>query len=336
MRFDTRMARRCAIRGPIPALLLLLALIIAVPAQAEWLQGEQAIMGTRCVVELWSTDRSRGQAAIDAVFTEFRRIDALMSTYKAESELSRVNATAATAPVRVSRELYDLLATSIEYSKLTGGAFDVTYASVGYLYDYRARVHPDAEAIAAALPGIDYRHIELDPETHSVRLRQPGVRIDLGGIAKGHAVDRGIAVLQALGIDRAMVNAGGDTRIIGDRLGRPWVVGIRHPDDEHKVVLRIPLTDTAMSTSGDYERYFEEDGVRYHHILDPRTGRSAAKLRSVTIIAATATRTDALTKSVFVMGAEDGIRFIDTLGDVDAIAVTPEGKVLYSKGLTPP
>ena len=133
-----------------------------------------------------------------------------------------------------------------------------------------------------------------------------------------------------------MVNAGGDTRIIGDRLGRPWVVGIRHPDDEHKVVLRIPLTDTAMSTSGDYERYFEEDGVRYHHILDPRTGRSAAKLRSVTIIAATATRTDALTKSVFVMGAEDGIRFIDTLGDVDAIAVTPEGKVLYSKGLATP
>ena len=218
MRFDTRMPRRCAIRGPIPALLLLLALI-AVPAQAEWLQGEQAIMGTRCVVELWSTDRARGQAAIDAVFTEFRRIDALMSTYKPESELSRVNATAATAPVRVSRELYDLLATSIEYSKLTGGAFDVTYASVGYLYDYRARVHPDAEAIAAALPGIDYRHIELDPETHSVRFRQPGVRIDLGGIAKGHAVDRGIAVLQALGIDRAMVNAGGDTRIIGDRLG---------------------------------------------------------------------------------------------------------------------
>ena len=336
MRFDTRMARRRAIRGPIPALLLLLALIIAVPAQAEWLQGEQAIMGTRCVVELWSTDRARGQAAIDAVFTEFRRIDALMSTYKPESELSRVNGTAATAPVPVSRELYDLLATSIEYSELTGGAFDVTYASVGYLYDYRARVHPDAEAIAAALPGINYRHIELDPATHSVRFRRPGVRIDLGGIAKGHAVDRGIAVLQALGIDRAMVNAGGDTRIIGDRLGRPWVVGIRHPDDKDKVVLRIPLTDTAMSTSGDYERYFEEDGVRYHHILDPKTGRSADKLRSVTIIAATATRTDALTKSVFVMGAEDGIRFIDTLGDVDAIAVTPEGKVLYSKGLTPP
>ena len=318
------------------ATLLLLVALIPWRVRAEWLQGEQAIMGTRCVVELWSTDRARGQAAIDAVFVEFRRIDALMSTYKPDSELSRVNAAAATAPVQVSQELYDLLATSIEYSKLTGGAFDVTYASVGYLYDYRAHVHPDAGAIAAALPGIDYRHIELVPDTRSVRFRRPGVRIDLGGIAKGHAVDRGIAVLEGLGIDRAMVNAGGDTRIIGDRFGRPWIVGIRHPDDKDRVVLRIPLTDTAMSTSGDYERYFEEDGVRYHHILDPKTGRSAGKVRSVTIIAATATRTDALTKSVFVMGAEDGIRFIDTLGDVDAIAVTPEGKVLYSKDLAPP
>jgi FAD:protein FMN transferase len=317
-------------------LLALLATLVAAPVRAEWLQREQAIMGTRCVVELWSEDRARGLAAIEAVFAEFRRIDAAMSTYKPESELSRVNATAAQAPMRISRELYDLLATSIEYSKLTGGAFDVTYASVGYLYDYRAHVHPDADAIAAALPGIDYRHIELIPETQSVHFRRPGVRIDLGGIGKGYAVDRGITVLQGLGIDRAMVNAGGDTRIIGDRLGRPWIVGIRHPDDENRVVLRIPLTDTAMSTSGDYERFFEEDGVRYHHILDPRTGRSASKVRSVTIIAATATRTDALTKSVFVMGAEDGIRFIDSLGDVDAIAVTPDGKVVYSKGLAAP
>jgi len=317
-------------------LLALLATLAAGPVRAEWLQREQAIMGTRCVVELWSEDPARGLAAIEAVFAEFRRIDAAMSTYKPDSELSRVNATAAQAPMRISRELYDLLATSIEYSRLTGGAFDITYASVGYLYDYRAHSHPDAEAIVAALPGIDYRHIELIPETQSVHFRQQGVRIDLGGIGKGYAVDRGIAVLQGLGIDRAMVNAGGDTRIIGDRLGRPWVVGIRHPDDENRVVLRIPLTDTAMSTSGDYERFFEEDGVRYHHILDPRTGRSASKVRSVTIIAATATRTDALTKSVFVMGAEDGIRFIDSLGDVDAIAVTPDGKVVYSKGLAPP
>lgn len=321
---------------PISLACLLAATLVIAPARAEWVTREAAIMGTRCVVELWSEERARGEAAAEAVFTEFRRIDALMSTYKPESELSRVNARAAREPVRVSRELYDMLAASIEYSKLTRGAFDVTYASVGYLYDYRAHVRPDDAAIEAALPGIDYRHIRLLPRTSAVRFARPGVRIDLGGIAKGYAVDRGIEVLRAAGVERAMVNAGGDTRIIGDRFGRPWIVGIRHPDDENQVVLKMPITDAAMSTSGDYERFFEEGGVRYHHILDPKTGRSASKVRSVTVIGPTAMRTDALTKSIFIMGAEEGIAFIDGLEDVDAIAVKPDGKVLYSKGLAPP
>jgi thiamine biosynthesis lipoprotein len=305
-------------------------------AQAEWLYREAAIMGTRCAVELWSTDRAAGNAAIDAVFEEFRRIDRLMSTYKPDSEISAVNARAAQSPVKVSKEFYDLIAQSIEYSKLTRGAFDITYASVGYLYDYREHVHPDDARIAAALPGINWRHIELLPARTAIRFRHPSVRIDLGGIGKGYAVDRGIAVLRSRGIDRAMVNAGGDTRIIGDRFGRPWMVGIRNPDDEGKVALRLPLTDAAISTSGDYERYFEEDGVRYHHILDPKTGKSARKVRSVTVITDTATRSDALTKSVFIMGAEAGIAFINTLPDVDAIAIDPGGKVHYSRGLAPP
>jgi thiamine biosynthesis lipoprotein len=164
--------------------------------------------------------------------------------------------------------------------------------------------------------------------------RQPGVRIDLGGIAKGHAVDRGIAVLQALGIDRAMVNAGGDTRIIGDRLGRPWVVGIRHPDDEYKVVLRIPLTDTAMSTSGDYERYFEEDGVRYHHILDPDEGQPAHGCRSVTIVAKQSVLADGLSTGVFVLGPQAGMALIEKLPDVEGVIVTSENAVIVSTGLS--
>jgi FAD:protein FMN transferase len=324
---------------PVCAAALALAvglMLSATIARAEWLQREAAIMGTRCTVELWADDANAGAASIEAVFDEFRRIDRLMSTYKPESELSRLNATAAKQPMAISRELYDLLATSIEYSKLTRGVFDVTYASVGYLYDYRNHVRPDDAAIRDRLPSIDYRHIELLPGGTKVRFRRAGVRIDLGGIGKGYAVDRGIAVLQKRGITRAMVNAGGDTRIIGDRFGRPWTVGIRDPDHQGKVVLRVPLEDAAISTSGDYERFFEEDGIRYHHILDPQTGKSARKVRSATIIADSATRSDALTKSVFIMGAEEGIRFIDTLPDVDAIAITPEGKVLYSKGLAPP
>ncbi|HEY1898953.1 MAG TPA: FAD:protein FMN transferase [Steroidobacteraceae bacterium] len=319
--------------GPLIATLLVLAWR---PAQAEWLYRDAPIMGTRCDVELWTEDRPRGEAAISAVFDEMRRIDNEFSTFKPESEVSRVNADASKGPMRISKELFDLIATSIEYSKLTGGTFDITYASVGYMYNYPKRVRPTEAQIAAALPESNYRHIHLNAAAQTVFFDHAGVRIDFGGIGKGYAVDRGIAVLQKLGVTRAMVNAGGDSRIIGDRFGKPWIIGIRDPDDRNRTILQIPLTDTAFSTSGDYERFFDEGGVRYHHILDPRTGKSPHKVRSVTIIGPYATRTDALTKSVFVMGVKDGIDFINSLSDIDVVAITPDRKVWYSKGLENP
>jgi FAD:protein FMN transferase len=318
------------------ALLTVMLLLFADAARADWISRSEAIMGTRCSVELWSDNVARGEAAISSVFDDMRRIDRLMSTWKEDTEVSRVNREASRHPVKISRELFDLLQESVRYSELTGGAFDITYASVGYLYDFKKRVHPDQKAIDAALPGVDWRQMVLDPGHTTVFFRRPGMRIDLGGIAKGHSVDRGIEILRKAGITRAMVNAGGDTRILGDRFGKPWVVGVRDPDHEGKVFLRLPLTDTAFSTSGDYERYFDEDGKRFHHIIDPKTGDSARKVRSVTVIASTATRTDALTKSVFIMGPEEGIAFINTLPDVDAVAVAPDGKVYYSRGLSPP
>jgi len=305
-------------------------------AQADWISREEAIMGTRCAVELWSEDRARGEAAIKSVFDDMKRIDRLMSTWKEDTEISLVNREAGKRPVKISEESFRLLQKSVKYSELTHGAFDITYASVGYLYDFKKGVHPDQKAIDAALPGINWRHMVLNEKDLTVFFTRPGMRIDLGGIAKGHSVDRGIEILAQQGITRAMVNAGGDTRILGDRFGKPWVVGVRDPDHAGKVFLRLPLTDAAFSTSGDYERYFDEDGKRFHHIIDPKTGDSARKCRSVTVISDTATRTDALTKSVFIMGPEEGIRFIDTLTGVDAVAVGPDGKVFYSKGLAPP
>ncbi len=311
-------------------------LLLPALARADWISRSEAIMGTRCTVELWSEDRAKGEAAITSVFDDMRRIDRLMSTWKEDTEISKVNREASQHPVKISQELFDLLRESVKYSELTHGAFDITYASVGYLYDFKKGVHPDQKAIEAALPGIDWRQMVLDSNTTTVHFRKPGMRIDLGGIAKGHSVDRGIEILRKAGITRAMVNSGGDTRILGDRFGKPWVVGVRDPDHEGKVFLRLPLADTAFSTSGDYERYFDEDGKRFHHIIDPRTGDSARKCRSVTVISGTATRTDALTKSVFIMGPEEGIAFINTLPDVDAVAVAPDGKVFYSRGLSPP
>ena len=316
---------------------LALATVAALPARAAWLsRTDDGIMGTRIVVELWTDKHAAGERAIDAVMAEMRRIDASMSTYKPDSEVSRVNARAADGPVKVSKGLFNLLSTALEYSRITDGAFDITYASIGFMYDFRARQRPNEQQITSALPAVNYRHLLLERATRSVRFSQAGVRIDLGGIAKGYAVDRGIAILQHRGIKHALVSAGGDSRIIGDRFGKPWIVGIRHPDRKDEVIARLPLVDTAISTSGDYERYFDEDGVRYHHIIDPRTGHSASAVRSATILAPTATRTDGLSKTAFVLGAEAALKIYARMADVEAILVTPDGKVLYSQGLGPP
>ena len=309
----------------------------AAPAHADWVRRvTDGIMGTRITVELWSDDNAKGEHAIDAVLAEMRHVDDSMSTYKPTSEVSQVNARAADGPMRISKELFDLLATAKEYSVITDGAFDITYASVGYMYDFRKHIHPDESQIDKALPAVNFRHVVLDPMKQTVQFSQAGVRIDLGGIAKGYSVDRGIETLKALGFARAYVSAGGDSRIIGDRFGKPWMVGIRDPrKGEGTVITRIPLADAAISTSGDYERFFEEGGVRYHHIIDPHTGHSASKVRSATIIGPTATRTDGLSKTAFVLGPEKAMEIYNRIDDIDAIIVKLDGRVIYSKGVEP-
>jgi thiamine biosynthesis lipoprotein len=238
--------------------------------------------------------------------------------------------------MHISKELFDLLATAKEYSVITDGAFDITYASVGYMYDFRNHVRPTEGQIETALPAVNYRHVLLDPKNQTVQFSQKGVRIDLGGIAKGYSVDCGIDVLKSLGFTRAFVSAGGDSRIIGDRFGKPWIVGIRDPTKgEGSVITRVPLVDAAISTSGDYERYFEENGVRYHHIIDPHTGHSASKVRSATVIGPNATRTDGLSKTAFVLGPEKAMEIYNRLDDIDAIIVKLDGTVIHSKGMEP-
>jgi FAD:protein FMN transferase len=316
---------------------VLVLLFVAGVARAEWVSRiADGIMGTRITVELWSDDKDKAERGIDAVLEEMRHIDDSMSTYKPTSEVSQVNAKAAAAPMRISKELFDLLTTAKEYSVITDGAFDITYASVGYLYDFRKHVHPDEQQIHQALPAVNFRHVILDRRNQTVRFSQKGVRIDLGGIAKGYSVDRGIDVLKARGFTRAYVSAGGDSRIIGDRFGKPWMVGIRDPrKGEGTVITEIPLADAAISTSGDYERFFEEGGVRYHHIIDPHTGHSASKVLSATIIGSYATRTDGLSKTAFVLGPEKAMEIYNRIDDVDAIIVKLDGTVIYSKGIEP-
>ena len=302
-------------------------------AYAGWQRFEQDIMGTLVRVEIQHEQDSRRLAASQAVFAEMHRLDAMLSPHLADSELSRLNRRAGRAPVEVSGELAALLQRALYFSRLSQGAFDITYASVGHLYDYRRGIRPSPEAVSASLPAVNYRHVVING--NRVRFDHPGVVIDLGGIAKGYAVDRAIAILRQYGIDQALVSAGGDSRIIGSRDGRPWMIGIRDPDRDGRSAVVLPLQNNAISTSGDYERYFERDGRRYHHILTPATGKSPRELRSVTIIGARGIDTDAISTTVFVLGTERGLRLVERLPGIEAVLIDSQGRIHYSRGFEP-
>jgi len=303
-------------------------------AQAEWFSDEQEKMGTRVEVQLWSDDRAVAEELIAHAMAELDRIEALMSTYMDTSEMSRVNASAYAQPQKVTAELFGLLKIAMEISVATDGAFDISYDSVGQLYDFRAGKHPDENQIAAQLENIDYHHVILDEAAQTVSFKTPGVRINLGGIAKGYSVERVIRLLREAGVEHALATAGGDTRILGDRRGKPWIVGVRDPNQRDGIFTRIPLDDEAISTSGDYERFFIEDGKRYHHIIRPTDGRPVEGVRSVSVIGPDGTVTDGLSTGLFVLGPEAGLEVLKRFPGYEALFVTNDN-FYYSEGLSP-
>ncbi len=317
---------------PLAVMVLCLSLVSGTAA-ADWFKKTESIMGTQIHAEVWHENGIVAEQALAAVMSEMRRIDALMSPYKKTSELSLLNKNAHPSAYRVSSELFDLIKKSNRISELTHGAFDITYASVGRYYDYREAHRPADAQMEKALAAIDYRHLVFDNEKQAIRFAHESVYVDLGGIAKGYAVDRCINLLIDLGFSQAMVSAGGDSRIVGDHRGQPWSVGVKNPRDPQAMVAVLPLENTAISTSGDYERYFIEEGVRYHHILDPGTGQSAQSSRSVTILGEEATFTDALSTSVFVLGPAKGLALVNSLPGIDAIIIDGDGKLQFSDDL---
>lgn len=317
-------------------LVVFFLMLFSLNVQAEWFKESRGIMGTNIDVDLWDTDVIHAKGCIEEVMGEMERINQRMSPYIKTSELYKINQFAAKRPVKISREMYDLINHSFYFSKISHGAFDITFASIGYRYNYRKHIKPSDAQIKASLKEINYRHIKLDPGQRTIYFDMQGVRIDLGGIAKGYAVDNSIRLLQQCGIKDAMVTAGGDSRIIGDHDGRPWMTGIKDPRNKKDSIVVIPLVNTAISTSGDYERFFIKNGVRYHHILNPRTGKSVHSTRSVTIIGPDATTTDGLSTTVFVMGPKAGLALAERLPGIDAVIIDNKGKVHYTSGLMPP
>jgi len=314
--------------------LAIVFLLLPLAVRAEWMGDARPMMGTEVSVYLWSDNSVAGLVALESVFQEADRIDRLMSTYKYDSEISKINREAGGSAVVAGEELYRLISRSLEISALTDGAFDISYDSVGQHYDFRERQRPDDATVKSELEKIDFRYIQLDESTLSVRFAREGVRINLGGIAKGYVVERAISILRVKGIENAIVTAGGDSRLLGDRRGRPWMVGIRDPRTDGEVAISVPLQDEAISTSGDYERFFDEDGVRYHHIIHPGSGTPAGGVHSATVFGPDAVTTDALSTSVFVMGVDKGLKMIASMPEYEGIVIDAEGRVFFSDGLS--
>jgi thiamine biosynthesis lipoprotein len=322
---------------PLLASLALILLVVATPAQAEWVRVSGTAMTTAINMEFWSEDPAVAEKAGGAVLAMFDRIDHQMSRYREDSELSRVNRQAASEPVEISASLFEVIKKAEEVSELSQGAFDISFGSVGYLYDFREKRQPSDDEIAAGLAMVNYKSVVLDPDANTVRFLDEGVRLDLGGIAKGYAIDLGIDILKSFGIRHARLSAGGDMRLLGDKRGKPWIVGIRDPRAEGRNVLVMPLSDVAISTSGDYERFFIDDsGERIHHILSPATGKPAKGVQSVTILGKDALITDGLSTAVFVLGSAKGLALINQLDGIDAVIIDEKRQVHYSDGLLDP
>jgi FAD:protein FMN transferase len=288
-------------------------------------------------VTVWTANENAAVPAIDAVFAEFDRLDALLSVWKPRSDILRINAAAGQHAVPVSEDTCEVLTIARQVSEWTNGKFDVTFGALSDVWKFdhdRDNRVPTAEEIGARLPFIDYRAIAIDAAAKTVFATRPGIRVHVGGIGKGYAVDRAVAILHERGFHDFMVQAGGDLYVAGAPGDGAWRLGINDPRGApNDSFATIELRDATFSTSGDYERSFIQNGQRYHHILDPATGQPARGAVSVTIVATRAVIADGLSTGVFIMGPEAGMALVERLPDVEAVMVTADNRVLISSGL---
>ena len=303
------------------------------------LYAESELMGTRVSINVYVGDPQRAEAAATAIrdaFAEIARIESIASEWQADSDLSRLNAAAGGSPVEVPAELFEILERARTISEDSEGRFDVTFHAVGALWSFRPGSRPpSAEAVREKLPLVNWAAVELDAETGRVRLPMAGMKVGLGAIAKGYAVDRASALLIAAGFENHVVEGGGDTYAAGLKNGAPWRIGVQDPE-RAGALGSLTVSDRAVVTSGDYMRGFEWEGRRYSHILDPKTGfpiPEAQSLRSVTCVAADATDADAYCTALAVLGAQHAMAFVEARPKLDAILIDADGVLSISSGL---
>jgi thiamine biosynthesis lipoprotein len=306
--------------------------------------GYREIMGTFARIVAIAKNEKQAKRCIEAGFDEMRRIDSVMSDYKPDSELSKVNREAFAGPVKVSPELFGILQKSVEFSRLSGGAFDITIGPLVDLWHKAGESNsmPDENTIAATKARVGYEKLILDANAMTVRFAVGGMRLDLGGIGKGYAVDKAVEVMQRKGAIAGMVDSGGNIRCFGKPVSNDtWLVGIQDPNltdlsagVDSEPIMILKLIDMAVATSGDYMRFVTVAGKKVSHIIDTNTAAGAGKLSSDTIIAKTALDADALSTAVNVLGPEKGLALIESLPGVEAILITPgpEFRIVKSKG----
>ncbi len=297
---------------------------------------EAQLMGTKFAVTLSGGPQERAEGVIQAAFAEVDRVDKLMSEWREDSDVSAVNRKAGAEPVAVSTETFEVVRRAVDLSARSRGAFDVTWAALRGLWDFKAQPPrlPDGAAVKAALARTGWQKVKLDTVGRTVQLAEPGMALGLGGIAKGYAIDRAVSVLRENGFTDFIVDGGGDLFVAGEKQpGVPWRIGVQHPRERERLLVSMPMRDAAVVTSGDYERYFDLDGRRYHHILDLATGMPADKSVAVTVRASDATLADAVATAIFVLGPEDGMALANGMPGVDAAILTPDGRTLTTTGL---
>ncbi|MBI5345490.1 MAG: FAD:protein FMN transferase [Deltaproteobacteria bacterium] len=297
----------------------------------------KALMGTIVEITIAGGDAKTSEGASVAAVEEIKRLEGIFSSYKKDSEVSRVSANAGAAPVKVSPEVMEVVEAALRVSKLSGGAFDPTVGSLARVWGFSGEVElaPDKKDVKKILPLVNYRLITIDAKASAVGLKKKGMVLNLGGIAKGYIVGKAIEALKRNNVRRGIIKAGGDMTVFdvaADEKKAPFIVGIQDPRDSKKLIGEVHIANGAVATSGDYERFFEKDGMRFHHILDPGSGYPAMKSRSVTVITSDPTLADGLSTAVFVMGPEKGMELIERLDGVEAVIVDKDGRVLTSKG----
>lgn len=330
-------------------IIILLFVVIACPgcrlksAPLKPFTDEKFLMDTLIQVTVYSDDEQKGKEALTKAFAEFERIDKLTDRFPKDGEITaassdviRINENAGIRPVQVSTDTINIIQRSLYYAHLSGGSFDITIGPIMDLWGFgKNEQHiPSDEQIKETLSLVDYRKVIVDPNNGTVYLQKPGMSLDFGGVAKGYATEEAAKILRELGIKHALINAGGNVYALGAKPdGTPWRVGVRDPLNGNGIIAVLSVKDTSVVTSGDYERYFEEGGVRYSHIIDPSTGKQARDLMQTTVITESSTDADILNKPLFVLGRQRGMNFAKNLQGVGAIFVSADKQITFTGNL---